>query len=216
MEFELNQEKIDELTKGHKKKELGFNCKIKDDKTIIALLIKYHKIEYKCCIKGCEVGNSWNKKSIKLLLSRKNNKETDCRLSNLELICYNCYFQKNEYDCDLFKKIKKKNILECKVCYFTLNKMPKMYKEMKLCKICYEKYYKKRVKIRNNDSDEDSDSDTDTEQNIQVVNTNTNTNLNRNKSKDEDNSIRESINNLTFDNDELENIRKNLKENNLI
>ena len=66
MEFELNKDKVEELTKDYSKKDLNINCKIKDDVILIALLIKYYKKEYKCCIKGCIVKNVWNKKPMKL------------------------------------------------------------------------------------------------------------------------------------------------------
>ena len=204
MEFELNKNKIEELTKDYSKKDLNINCKIKDDVILIALLIKYYKIEYQCCIKGCIVKNVWNKKPMKLYLSRINNKPKDCRESNLELCCFNCYFQKNEFNFDLFSKIKKKAVKQCKVCYYTLNKLPKMYKDMKLCISCYNKYVKNRTKRNTGSESDDSD--------IEPVENRITVSIERKTTKTKVNSeITESINNLTFDESDMNMIRESLK-----
>ena len=206
MEFELNKEKLEELTKGYSKKDLNINCKVKDDIILIALLIKYYKLEYKCSVKGCDIKNSWNKKAIKLYLARKNNKKKDCRKDNLELCCYNCYFQKNNFNFDLFLKIKKKEIKECKVCFFTLNKLPKLYRDMKVCIMCYETYYKNRVKIKSSSNSSD-DEQSDEENNEESLYIKKNRNIQNKKKED---SIKDSIDNLKFSEFDINSIKEDM------
>lgn len=147
MEFEEDKDTIDRLTRNISLDDLNIQSTIKDDNNIIALLIKNTKLKYKCSEKGCNIIKSWNNKPIKLLLVRKNNRKQDLRIKNLELKCYNCYFQSNS-SLELFKKVKNRNILKCKLCDFIISNQSKKYKNNKLCKICYEKYITDRVKIK--------------------------------------------------------------------
>lgn len=147
MEFEEDRDTIDRLIRNISLDDLNIDSTIKDDNKIIALLIKHNKIKYKCNEKGCDINKSWNNKPIKLLLVRKNNRKQDLRIKNLELKCYNCYFQSNN-SLELFKKVKNRNIIKCKLCDFIISNQAKKYKNNKLCKLCYEKYVTDRVKIK--------------------------------------------------------------------
>ena len=66
-------------------------------------MIKYNIIDgYQCCVKKCSVKKTWCRKPIQLLLNHKNNKFFDLRITNLELICPNCYMQ--NYGLEMFLK----------------------------------------------------------------------------------------------------------------
>lgn len=116
------------------------NSKIKfDDNELIGFIIIHKILEYKCYGKKCCITNEWNGEPLNLLLVRKNNKQNDIRIHNLEFKCYNCYFQENNNNKDLFIKIKKEIIPECKICKFKLINISKTYKNLGICKICVEK-----------------------------------------------------------------------------
>lgn len=147
MEIELNNETIEKLTKKHTLKDLNINSTIKNDDIVLALLLKNKIIKYKCCGKGCKISSNWNNKPFKLLLVRKNNRKKDLRINNLELKCYNCFFQEHN-SLELFEKFKNKKVIKCKLCDFIITKQSNKCKNNKLCKICYEKYVTDRVKIK--------------------------------------------------------------------
>ena len=134
-------EKIENL-----KVEIVFinNSLLKDEKIINAMIYQYKILEYKCCNTKCSISNEWLSNPINLLLVRKNNKQEDLRINNLEYSCYNCYFQKNN-DKNIFNKIKNNAILKCKICDYNINNMSELYKELNMCKLCLGKY-----KLKNN------------------------------------------------------------------
>lgn len=88
-------------------------------------LLKYHLItkklkEYACYEEKCPTkkGN-WRRKPMYLILDRKNGILTDLRVSNLHLICPNCYCQ-NKGPIQ-FNIIKKKIEKKCRLCSYVLN-----------------------------------------------------------------------------------------------
>jgi hypothetical protein len=122
------------------------NSSLKND-TILNAIIIYNKVfDYKCNNPKCLITNEWLENPIKLLLIRKNNKQQDLRMTNLEYKCYNCYFQENSSD-DLFNKVKKEVIITCKVCDFNMSMLSKTYKDSQICKICTAKYSRSTSKM---------------------------------------------------------------------
>lgn len=112
------------------------NSNYKDDKVIMFLIYKKLK-EYKCEKKECSVEGIWLKQPITLLLKRKNLKDRDLRLENLELNCPNCYYQSFSTNIKYLKKIEQTKFPKCQGCGFNLTNLAEHYKNMKLCKFCY-------------------------------------------------------------------------------
>ena len=89
--------------------------------------------KYKCHGDKCKVEDKWHRKTLNLILARKNNIENDLRLANLELLCPNCYCA------NYTKSIPSKLIprkYNCKICGFDITKFSKMYIDSGICKIC--------------------------------------------------------------------------------
>ena len=131
------------------KVELVFinNSLLKDEKIINGMIYQYKILPYKCCNSKCSIINEWLSNSINLLLVRKNNKQQDLRIGNLEYSCYNCYFQKNNNK-NIFNKIKKTAILECQICKFNINNLPDIYKDLGMCKLCLSQHKSRNTNTR--------------------------------------------------------------------
>jgi hypothetical protein len=83
-------------------------------------LIKYQAVragilDYKCYGKGCPTKDgNWRRRMGFLILVRNNNRESDLRMTNLSLLCPNCYCQ--EKGAMAFEKVKKEIIQTCVFC----------------------------------------------------------------------------------------------------
>jgi len=83
-------------------------------------LIKYQAvrtgiIDYKCYGKGCPTKDgNWRRRLGFLILVRNNNRDTDLRMTNLSLMCPNCYCQ--EKGAMAFEKMKKEIVRTCTFC----------------------------------------------------------------------------------------------------
>jgi len=146
--FEFNEETINFFTKDLNPKKIlikhpphtPFLEKI-NDTMIICLLIKIgHFKDYHCNTSKCKVGKLWNGKPIQLILNRKNSIQNDLTISNLDLICANCYMI--NYGLDIFIKKKKDIILNCSWCDFPLVKFKDSRKKKGVCLACEKKMSK--------------------------------------------------------------------------
>ena len=90
--------------------------------------------DYHCNIPKCKVGKIWIDKPLQLILNRKNNIQHDLSISNLELICANCFMIKNGLD--LFIKKKKEIIFNCDICNFPLVAFQNSRKKKGICLSC--------------------------------------------------------------------------------
>ena len=144
-QFEFNQETINFFTKDLDSRKIlikhqsfsPFLNKI-NDTIIICLLIKNGNFkDYHCSTPKCKVGKLWNDKPIQLILNRKNSIKHDLSISNLELICANCYMVK--YGLDMFIKKKKESILTCSFCNFPLVTFKDSRKKKGVCLACEKK-----------------------------------------------------------------------------
>ena len=113
----------------------------KNDTGVLCLLLKLGIIKkYECANAKCKVGNTWNSKPIQLLLNRKNGINDDLTISNLELLCANCYMV--NYGLELFKKTVKETIYMCKLCGFPMNKFSNSKKKQGYCMSCENRIIK--------------------------------------------------------------------------
>jgi len=140
--FEFNEETINFFSKDLDPKKIlikhpqhsPFLEKI-NDTIIICLLLKLgHFKEYHCITSKCKVGKLWNGKPIQLILNRKNSIQNDLTITNLELICGNCFMI--TYGLDVFIKKKKDIILTCSLCNFPLVKFKDSRKKKGICLSC--------------------------------------------------------------------------------
>jgi hypothetical protein len=140
--FEFNEETINFFTKDLNPKKILIKhppnspyLEKFNDTIIICLLIKIgHFKEYNCITPKCKVGKLWNGKPIQLILNRKNSIQHDLTLSNLDLICANCFMV--TYGLDIFIKKKKEAILNCSLCEFPLVKFKDGRKKTGFCISC--------------------------------------------------------------------------------
>jgi len=140
--FEFNEETINFFTKDLEPKKILIKHQPNspylekfNDTIIICLLIKIgHFKEYNCITPKCKVGKIWNGKPIQLILNRKNSIQNDLTLSNLDLICANCFMV--TYGLDIFIKKKKEAILNCSLCEFPLVKFKDGRKKNGFCISC--------------------------------------------------------------------------------
>lgn len=94
--------------------------KVKNEELIKYFIIKYKVMEYKCLAKGCPSKNGiWRRNPIYLILIRKNNNQQDLRISNLTLICPNCYCQ--DKGPSAFQRLKSVITRTCALCPRVLN-----------------------------------------------------------------------------------------------
>ena len=105
-----------------------------DDNKIIALIVKFNIIPYKCAGKGCNISTSWLGQPIQLLVIRKNNNSADLTPNNLQLYCGNCYM--TEYGAKLFKKTSECVTIKCNSCGIDITQVVKKYK--KHIEFCYK------------------------------------------------------------------------------
>jgi hypothetical protein len=88
-------------------------------------LIKYQAVrtgilDYKCYGKGCPTKDgNWRRRIGFLMLVRNNNRDTDLRMTNLSLLCPNCYCQ--EKGVIAFDKVKKEIVRTCTFCCTVLD-----------------------------------------------------------------------------------------------
>jgi len=140
--FEFNEETINLFTKDLDVKKILIKhppnspyLEKFNDTIIICLLIKYgHFKDYHCTTSKCKVGKLWNGKPIQLILNRINNNQFDLSITNLELICANCFMV--TYGLDIFIKKKKEAILLCSICEFPLVKFKDNRKKKGICLSC--------------------------------------------------------------------------------
>ena len=136
---ELDKYTLEQIQKLKVENVFVVNSLLKNEKIINGMIYQYKILDYKCSNVKCSITSEWLSNPINLILVRKNNKQEDLRINNLEYSCYNCYFQKNNNE-NIFNKIKKSAILECKICNFNINNMSEIYKELGLCKLCLSKH----------------------------------------------------------------------------
>ena len=105
-----------------------------DDNKIIALIVKFKIIPYKCSGKGCNISTNWLDNPIQLLVIRKNNNNSDLTPNNLQLLCGNCYLV--EYGMKLFRKGSDCVTIKCKSCGKDITSINKKYK--KHIDFCYK------------------------------------------------------------------------------
>ena len=139
--FQFNEETIEYFSKdilGDFKKICCVNSSFNNDTALLCLLIKLQIFkEYKCVEKKCKTGKTWLGKPIQLLIQRKNGKMQDLSISNLELICANCYISK--YGLDLFIKVITKTIYTCTYCGYPLSNFTNSKKKERICMSCESK-----------------------------------------------------------------------------
>lgn len=144
--FEIDSEHFNNLIIKARKKYSNVLIKdstCDDEGIILAYLIKFGKKKYKCENSGCNVKNSWNKKPIYLFVKRLNSKNNDLRISNLKIMCPNCYFQDIRNN-KMINTLKKTLYKECKICGW--NGMKNLSEDKQItgiCMICTKKLGKK-------------------------------------------------------------------------
>ena len=115
------------------------HSKCTDDEVVLALLLKYNLVVYECSSTGCTVKSNWRRKPIKLIINRKNSKQNDLRIDNLELLCPNCYSQKYG-STQLLKEVIQLRVQKCRICDFDkVHMLADIYKRSGYCVICYKK-----------------------------------------------------------------------------
>lgn len=158
--FQFNDETVEYFCKdilGDVKKICVPNSSFNNDTALLCLLIKLQVFsEYKCIEKKCKTGKTWLGHPIQLLIHRKNGKMHDLTISNLELICPNCYIAK--YGLDLFIKVIAKTIYTCTYCGYPLSNFTNSKKKERICMSCEAKimtsgYFEQRSQFINQLSD---------------------------------------------------------------
>lgn len=158
--FQFNEETIEYFSKDiivDVKKICVANSKFNNDTALLCLLIKLQIFkDYKCIEKKCKTGKTWLGQPIQLLINRKNGKMQDLSISNLELICANCYIAK--YGLDLFIKVITKTIYKCSYCDYPLSNFTNSKKKERICMACESKimtsgYFEQRSKFMDQLSD---------------------------------------------------------------
>jgi hypothetical protein len=154
--FQFNDETIEYFCKdilGDVKKICVPNSSFNNDTALLCLLLKLQVFtEYKCIEKKCKTGKTWLGHPIQLLIHRKNGKMHDLTISNLELICPNCYIAK--YGLDLFIKVIAKTIYTCNYCGYPLSNFTNSKKKERICMSCESKimtsgYFEQRSQFIN-------------------------------------------------------------------
>ena len=109
--------------------------KITNDELVKYYIIKYRIMEYKCTSKSCPMkGAIWRRRPAYLILCRKNNRQNDLSITNLSLICPNCYVQ--DKGSELFNNFRTKNGKKCISCAYPVKD------GFELCFVCTEKMKK--------------------------------------------------------------------------
>jgi hypothetical protein len=109
--------------------------KITNDELVKYYIIKYRIAEYKCTSKSCPMkGAIWRRRPAYLILCRKNNRQNDLSITNLSLICPNCYVQ--DKGSELFNNFRTKNGKKCINCAYPVKD------GFELCFVCTEKMKK--------------------------------------------------------------------------
>ena len=91
------------------------NSRVTNNELIKYQAVKAGILDYKCYGKGCPTKDgNWRRKLGFLILVRNNNRETDLRITNLSLLCPNCYCQ--EKGSQSFEKVKKEIVRTCTFC----------------------------------------------------------------------------------------------------
>lgn len=109
--------------------------KLTNDELVKYYIIKYRIAEYKCASKNCPMkGAIWRRRPAYLILSRKNNRQNDLSITNLSLICPNCFVQDKGFE--LFNNFRNKNAKKCISCTYPVKD------GYELCYVCTEKMKK--------------------------------------------------------------------------
>jgi hypothetical protein len=145
-------------------------------------LVKYHLItkhellEYKCYSDKCPTkkGN-WKRKIMYLILERKNNKADDLRITNLRLICPNCFCQ--DKGPNYFNEFKKTIERKCRYCNYLLNNK---YNN-DTCLICTKKLREIDISLTSNEYADLINTTFDTSGNVSVAYHNEYTSIIENK-----------------------------------
>jgi hypothetical protein len=141
----INTDTIERLTAGISV-DIVFvkNSKCTDDNVILALIIKHKLLEYKCSGVGCTIVLEWCGKPVKLLVHRKNSKNSDLQIANLDLLCPNCYSQVYG-DSAILQQVIKQKIICCKICgYDKVHMLAECYRRVGFCQMCFKKLQAKR------------------------------------------------------------------------
>jgi hypothetical protein len=136
----FNDEIMERLTKDKNPATILIkNSKCLDDEVILAILLKYNFIIYECAAPSCTVKTSWRRKPIKLVINRKNSKQNDLRIDNLELLCSNCFSQ-TYGGTQILKQVIQQKIQCCRICnYDKVHLLGEMYRSSGYCTLCYKK-----------------------------------------------------------------------------
>ena len=120
------------------------NSRVKNDELVKYYILKYKICDYNCSGKFCPMkAGIWRRRPAYLILNRKNNKATDLTISNISLICPNCYVQ--DKGTELFNKFKNQSESKCVGCGYPVKK------GYELCYVCTEKVRKVSVLSSAND-----------------------------------------------------------------
>jgi hypothetical protein len=108
--------------------------KVKNSELIKYLLVKHKIIPYKCSGKSCptQKTNMWRRKPVYLFLVHKNGIAEDCRVTNLLLMCPNCYCL--EYGPQSFNREVSLIVKKCMGCDYIIK--GDIAKYTKYCKFC--------------------------------------------------------------------------------
>ena len=118
--------------------------KLTNEELVKYYIIKYRILEYKCSSKNCPMkGAIWRRRPAYLILSRKNNRQNDLSITNLSLICPNCFVQ--DKGCELFNNFRNKNAKNCISCAYPVKD------GYELCYVCTEKM--KKISALNSNDD---------------------------------------------------------------
>lgn len=96
------------------------NSRVTNNELIKYQAVKSGLLDYKCYGKGCPTKDgNWRRKLGFLILVRNNNRDSDLRMTNLSLLCPNCYCQ--EKGSQSFEKVKKDIVRTCTFCLVPLD-----------------------------------------------------------------------------------------------
>ncbi len=96
------------------------NSRVTNNELIKYQAVKAGILDYKCYGKGCPTKDgNWRRRLGYLILVRNNNRDTDLRMTNLSMLCPNCYCQ--EKGVISFDKMKKEIVRTCTFCNAVLD-----------------------------------------------------------------------------------------------
>lgn len=96
------------------------NSRVTNNELIKYQAVKAGILDYKCYGKGCPTKDgNWRRRLGYLILVRNNNRDNDLRMTNLSMLCPNCYCQ--EKGVISFDKMKKEIVRTCTFCNAVLD-----------------------------------------------------------------------------------------------